>query len=96
MTIRTTLFAAIAGLAAAAVLSFGAVAQENFPAPATRTTAQSGEMMSSGPNSWPVMRRTAMHHRHTIRVASHDSTPAEKAATERLNQQQLAGRGAAL
>ena len=96
MTLRTTLLSGIAGLAAAAALSFGAYAQEDFPAPATHASAQSGEMMSSGPNSWPITKRNAPHYRHTIRVASHGSTPAEKAATERLNQRQLAGGAAAL
>jgi hypothetical protein len=95
MTLRTTLLSGIAGLAAAAAFSLGACAQEDFPAPAAHAWAQSGVMMSSGPNTRVAMRPTAMHHRYYIHIASHDSTPAEKAATERLNQRQLAG-GAAL
>jgi hypothetical protein len=91
MTLRTTLLSGIAGLAAAAAFSFGAYAQEDFLAPTTHATAQSGVMMSSGPNTRLAMRPTAMHHRYYIHIASHDSTPAEKAATERLNQRQLAG-----
>ena len=96
MTIRTTLFSAIAGLAAAAAFSFGAIAQGYFPAPTTHATTEPSQMMSSGPNYRPSIRYIAWHHRHYIYIASHDSTPAERAATERLNQQQLAGRGAAL
>ena len=91
MTLRTTLLSGIAGLAAAAALSFCACAQEDFSAPSSHATAQSGVMMSSGPNTRLAMRPTAMHHRYYIHIASHDSTPAEKAATERLNQRQLAG-----
>ena len=96
MSIRTTLFSGIAGLAAAAALSFCAAAQEYLPAPTTHATSQPSMMMSSGPSYRPVTRYIAWHHRHYVYIASHDSTPAERDATERLNQRQLAGRGAAL
>ena len=94
MTLRTTLLSGIAGLAAAAALSFGAYAQEDFPAPTSHATAQSGVMMPSGNARQTTTIPIARYHRHYIHVASHDSTPAEKAATERLNQRQLAGRAA--
>jgi hypothetical protein len=87
MTLRTTLFSGIAGLAIAAALSFGAQAQTY--ATASQATWQQGVMMSSGNASRPVAKHIALRHRHYVRTASSDSTPAEQAATDQLNMQQL-------
>ena len=88
MTLRTTLFSGIAGLAVAAALSFGAQAQtETAASPATW---QQGVMMSSGNAREPAVKHSMRYSRHTARSGPQDSTPAEQAATERLNRQQLA------
>jgi hypothetical protein len=93
MTLRTTLFSGIAGLAIAGAVAFGAQAQPH--AVASRTMWQQGVMMPSGYTSPSVVRYTkytVRHraHRYAQGMPTNDSTPAEKAATERLNLQQLA------
>jgi hypothetical protein len=90
MTLRTTLFSGIAGLAIASAVAFGAYAQTETAA--LQTMRQQGVMMSSGNASQPVAKHTVRHraHRNAQGMPTNDSTPAEKAATDRLNQQALA------
>ena len=90
MTSRTALLSGIAGLAVATVLSFGAQAQTGATRPPTRLALSlPSQMMSSGNAREPAAKYTIRHFRHTARSGPQDSTPAEQAATDRLNMQQL-------
>ncbi len=90
-TMKTSLLSGIAGLSIAAAVSFAAQAQTDATAPSDQSTAQTSEMMPSGDTDRPVAKHTSRHNRHSARSGPHDSTPAEQAATERLNEQQLSG-----
>jgi uncharacterized membrane protein len=90
MTMRTHLLSGAAGLAIAVALSFGAQAQTAPPpTPNQSSPEMTGNMASGEP---PTMIRHAVRHtkRHA-RASAQDSSAAEMAATERLNQQQLQG-----
>jgi hypothetical protein len=88
-TIRTSLLSGIAGLAAMGAFSFAAQAQDATPAPTTAT-----ETMPSG-DATPAVTHVAKHrvahraHRNAQGMPTNDSTPAEKAATDLLNAQQV-------
>jgi uncharacterized membrane protein len=87
---RTYLLSGAAGLAIAVALSFGAQAQTAPPpTPNQRSPEMTGNMASGEP---PTMIRHAVRHtkRHA-RASAQDSSAAEMATTERLNQQQLQG-----
>jgi hypothetical protein len=88
MTLRTALLSGIAGLAIASAVAFGAQAQTETAA--LQTMRQQGVMMSSGNASEPAVKHSMRYSRHTVRSRPQDSTPAEQAATERLNRRQLA------
>ena len=87
MKMRTLLLSGIAGLAVASVVSFGAQAQTDSAAPAA-VNATGGQT----PATAPSVVRVKQHHHHDIyrgQSGPQDSPPAEKAATDSLNQQQL-------
>jgi hypothetical protein len=89
MTMRTSLLSGIAGLAIAGVISFGAYAQTDPVAP---TDAPQATNPGQTPATAPSVARVKQHHHHGVyrgQSGPQDSTPAEAAATERLNQQQL-------
>jgi len=97
MTMKSSLLSGIAGLAVAIALSFGAQAQTDTAAPATDQAApQATDSNATGgqtPATAPSVKRSDQrHHRAIYRGQSgpQDSTPAEKSATDLLNQQQLA------
>ena len=96
MSMRSFLLSAIAGLAVASVVSFGAPAQTDAAAPATDQAApQTTDSNATGgqtPATAPSVERVKQHHHRGIyrgQSGPQDSTPAEKAATDLLNQQQL-------
>ena len=96
MKTKSFLLSGIAGLAVASIVSFGARAQTDTAAPATElAAAQTPADNATGgqtPATAPSVERTKQrHHRVIYRGQSgpQDSTPAEKAATDLLNQQQL-------
>ncbi len=96
MKMRTLLLSGIAGLAVASIVSFGAQAQTDQTAPTTEQAAmQTNEMNATGgqtPATAPSTERSTQHYHHIIyrgQSGPQDSTPAEKAATDRLNEQQL-------
>jgi len=88
-TIRTSLLSGIAGLAALGAMSFAAQAQDAAPAQTTAT-----ELAPSGEGT-PAVAHVAKHrvahraHRNAQGMPTNDSTPAEKAATDLLNAQQV-------
>jgi len=92
MTMRSTLLSGIAGLAIASAMTFAAQAQTDAPppAPGTTTNATGGQTPATAPSADPAKPR--VHHHRILRGQSgpQDSTPAERAATDRLNDQQLA------
>jgi hypothetical protein len=88
MTLRTTLFSGIAGLALASALSFGAYAQAVTPTAAPQVT-NPGQTPATAPSAGVPGGPKAHHRVYRGQSGPQDSTPAEKAATERLNQQQL-------
>jgi len=97
MTMKSSLLSGIAGLAVASVLMFGAQAQTDTAAPATDQAApQATDSNTTGgqtPATAPSVERDKQHHHRGIyrgQSGPQDSTPEEKAATDRLNQQQLA------
>jgi len=86
---RTSLLSGIAGLAIAGAISFGATAQTD---PAAPTAAPQATNPGQTPATAPSVARVKQHHHHGVysgQSGPQDSTPAEAAATERLNQQQL-------
>ena len=94
MTMRTQLLSGAAGLAIAMALSFGAQAQAAPPPTPDQSSPEMTGNMASGES--PAMAKHALRHakhhtKHHARASSRDSSPAEVAATERLNQQQLQG-----
>jgi hypothetical protein len=96
MKMRTFLLSGIAGLAVASVVSFGAQAQTDPAAPATEQAApQATDSNATGgqtPATAPSVAKVKQHHHRGVyrgQSGPQDSTPAEKAATDRLNQQQL-------
>ena len=89
MTMRTSLLSGIAGLAIAGAISFGATAQTD---PAAPTAAPQATNPGQTPATAPSVARVKQHHHHGVysgQSGPQDSTPAEKAATDSLNQQQL-------
>lgn len=96
MNMRTILLSGIAGLAVAGAVSFGAQAQTDAASPpAAQTTDQTPDTNATGgqtPATAPSAARVKQHYHHRIyhgQSGPQDSTPAEKAATDSLNQQQL-------
>jgi len=90
MTMRTSLLSGVAGLAIASAISFGAYAQT---APLTPTAAPQatnpGQTPATAPSAGVPGGRKVHHRRYRGQSGPQDSTPAEAAATELLNQQQL-------
>ncbi len=89
MKMKSSLLSGIATTAFAAAMTFGAQAQmgsaparsQDAAAPATNG------IMPSGVGGTTARKRTT--HRRSHSMPTHDSTPAEKAATDQLNAQQL-------
>jgi hypothetical protein len=90
MTMRTSLLSGIAGLAIAGAISFGAYAQSDPVTPTAEPQATNpGQTPATAPSAG-VPGGHKIHHRvYKGQSGPQDSTPAEVAATERLNQQQL-------
>jgi len=89
MTMRTSLLSCAAGLAVAGLLTFGAQAQETMPTAAPQA-ANPGQTPATAPSAGPVGHPKNLHHRlFHGQSGPQDSTPAEHAATDRLNQQSL-------
>ena len=89
MTMRTSLLSGIAGLAIAGAISFGATAQTD---PAAPTAEPQATNPGQPPASAPSVARVKQHHHHVVyrgQSGPQNSTAAEAAATDRLNQQQL-------
>lgn len=85
MTMRNTLLSGIAGLAIAGVLSFGAYAQLAPP-----QTSNPGQTPATAPSAdVPGTARNVHHRTYHGQSGPQYSTPAEHAATDRLNQQQV-------
>ena len=90
MTMRTSLLSGIAGLAIAGAISFGATAQTDPAAPTAAPQATNpGQTPATAPSAGVPGGRKVHHRRYRGQSGPQDSTPAEAAATERLNQQQL-------
>ena len=98
MKIRSFLLSGITGLAVASAVWFGAQAQTDVASPATAQAApQTPTSNATGgqtPASAPSVERVKQHHHRGIyrgQSGPQDSTASEKAATDALNQKQLAG-----
>ena len=90
MTMRTTLLSGIAGLAIASAISFAAYAQTDPVAPATEPQATNpGQTPATAPSAGVPGGHKVHHRLYKGQSGPQDSTPAEAAATEKLNQQQL-------
>jgi hypothetical protein len=94
MKMTTFLLSGIAGLAVASAVSFGAYAQTDATSPAAATPQATDSNATGGqtPATAPSVERVKQRHHHGIyrgQSGPQDSTPAEKAATDLLNQQQL-------
>ena len=90
MTMRTSLLSGIAGLAIAGAISFGAYAQTDPAAPTAAPQATNpGQTPATAPSSGVPGGHKVHHRLYKGQSGPQDSTPAEAAATERLNQQQL-------
>jgi hypothetical protein len=90
MTMRTSLLSGIAGLAIAGAISFGATAQTDPAAPTAAPQATNpGQTPATAPSAGVPGGPKVHHRRYKGQSGPQDSTPAEAAATERLNQQQL-------
>ena len=89
MTMRTTLLSGVAGLAVAGLLTFGTYAQTDEPMAAPQAT-NPGQTPATAPSAGPVAHPKNLHHRlYRGQSGPQDSTPAEHAATDLLNQQSL-------
>jgi hypothetical protein len=89
MTMRYTLLSGVAGLAVAGLLTFGTYAQTDAPMAAPQA-ANPGQTPATAPSAGPVAQPKHLHHRlYKGQSGPQDSTPAEHAATDRLNQQAL-------
>jgi hypothetical protein len=87
---RTSLLSSIAGLAIAGAISFGAYAQTDPAAPTDAPQATNpGQTPATAPSAGIPGARKVHHRVYRGQSGPQDSTPAEKAATELLNQQQL-------
>ena len=90
MTMRTSLLSGVAGLAIAGAISLGAYAQTDAAAPTAAPQATNpGQTPATAPSAGVPGGRKVHHRRYKGQSGPQDSTPAEAAATERLNQQQL-------
>jgi hypothetical protein len=90
MTMRTTLLSGIAGVAIAGAISLGAYAQTDTAAPTAAPQATNpGQTPATAPSAGIPGGKKVHHHLYKGQSGPQDSTPAEAAATERLNQQQL-------
>jgi hypothetical protein len=89
MTSRTALLSSVAGLAIAGAVAFGVQAQVVTPTAAPQAT-NPGQTPATAPSAGVPGGRKVHHRLYKGQSGPQDSTPAEKAATERLNQQQLA------
>ena len=95
MTMRTSLLSGVAGLAVASLLTFGTYAQTDEPMAAPQAT-NPGQTPATAPSAGPVAHPKNLHHRlYRGQSGPQDSTPAEHAATDRLNQMSLQQAGAA-
>jgi len=87
MTLRNTLLSGLAGLAIAGAVSFGAQGQT---VPATAPQADNpGQMPATAPSAGIPGGPKVHHRRYQGQSGPQDSTPAEAAATDRLNDQQV-------
>lgn len=90
MTMRTSLLSSIAGLAIAGAISLGAYAQTDPVAPtAEPQTTNPGQTPATAPSAGVPGGHKVHHRLYKGQSGPQDSTPEEKAATEKLNQQQL-------
>ena len=90
MTMRTSLLSGIAGLAIAGAISLGAYAQTDAVTPTAAPQADNpGQMPATAPSAGVPGRHKVHHRLYKGQSGPQDSTPAEAAATEKLNQQQL-------
>jgi hypothetical protein len=87
---RTSLLSGIAGLAIAGAISFGAYAQTDTAAPAAAPQAiNPGQTPATAPSAGVPGGHKVHHRLYKGQSGPQDSTPAEAAATDQLNQQQL-------
>ncbi len=89
MTMRSSLLSCAAGMAIAGLLTFGAQAQEAMPMAAPQA-ANPGQTPATAPSAGPVAQPKHAHHRaYRGQSGPQESTPAEQAATDRLNEMAL-------
>ena len=90
MTIRSTLLSGIAGFAFAAAVTFAAQAQGEPSAPIAAPQVENpGATPATAPSAGVPGVPKAHHRRYRGQSGPQDSTPAEAAATDDLNAQQI-------